>query len=100
MSSFEDEIAKIVSLGLLHWNDINPTAYKGQEDFNKECFKREDELVEDVIELKEKYCIDRAEVIKIIDKYIVTDLQGHPEPQCEILWKIKSELGLEGEKHD
>ena len=42
----------------------------------------------------EENCLDKAKVKKIIDKYIFTDLQGNPMPECKVLWKIKKELGL------
>lgn len=29
---------------------------------------------------------------KVINEYILTDLQGRPLPQCKILWEIKSKL--------
>ena len=36
--------------------------------------------------------IERDEIIKVIDKYLLTDLQGKALPQCKILFRIKQEL--------
>ena len=34
----------------------------------------------------------KEEVKKLIDKYILTDVQGRPLPQCKILWELKEEI--------
>ena len=41
-----------------------------------------------------EHCLDKKVVLKAIDKFIKTDLQGRSLPECEILWKIKKELKL------
>lgn len=38
----------------------------------------------------------QEEFIKIIDEYILTDIQGHLLPQCKILWEIKEKLKEKG----
>ena len=61
----------------------------------EEAVKEFDRIMKDVnreIEIKKK--VDERWV-KEINKYIKTDLQGNPEPQCKVLWAIKKQvLGL------
>ena len=40
-----------------------------------------------------KNYLEREKVLEVIDKYIITDLQGNPMKECKVLWKIKKELG-------
>ena len=81
---------------------------KGTEDGDYWRIKR-DEITLDIEDKKEKLSLlqeleplvlDKKEVEEKINKYILTDLQGHPKPECKILWELKSSLGLEEEKKE
>lgn len=47
---------------------------------------------------REETYLLKDDVNKLINKYILTDTQGHPLPQCKILWEIKEKINGEKEQ--